>query len=112
MISTDEVQSLVQGGGNVVSADGTTVGSIGQIYLDDQTSKPEWVTTKTGLLGGGESFVPLSDATVSGTDVVVPFGKDKVKDAPRVAESDGHLTAEEEAELCRYYGLDYAATDR
>jgi len=111
-ITTNEVQTLLQGGGNVVSTDGDKIGSIGQVYLDDQTSEPEWVTTKTGLFGTAESFVPLAGATISGQDVVVAFGKDKVKDAPRVGDSDGHLTEEQEAELYRYYGLDNGPATR
>ena len=106
-ISTDEIQSLSSGGGNVVAEDGTKIGGIGQVYLDDQTSRPEWVTATTGLFGGAQSFVPLAQANVSGNDIVVPFDKDKVKDAPRVSDSDGHLSQDQEAELYRYYGLDY-----
>ncbi len=107
MVSTQEVQQLLQGGGNVVSTDGTKIGTIGQVYLDDQTSEPQWVTTSTGLFGTAESFVPLDGATVSGNDVVVPYDKDKVKGAPRVGDSDGHLSEEQEAELYRYYGMEY-----
>jgi len=115
MISTEEVHALMSGQstGDVLGEDGTKIGRIGQVYLDDQTSRPEWITTRTGMFGNGETFVPLARARVSGTDVVVPFDKDRVKDAPRVAESDGHLSQEQEAELYRYYGLDYseAASD-
>ena len=107
MVSTEEIKSLSSGGGNVVSADGTKIGGIGQVYLDDQTSQPEWVTTRTGLFGGAESFVPLAQANVSGDDIVVPFDKDKVKDAPRISDSDGHLSPDQEAELYRYYEMDY-----
>ncbi|MFL6181519.1 MAG: DUF2382 domain-containing protein [Actinomycetes bacterium] len=107
MISTDEIKRLSSGGGNVVADDGTKIGGIGQVYLDDQTSRPEWVTAKTGLFGTAESFVPLAQANLSGNDIVVPFDKDKVKDAPRVSDSDGHLSQDQEAELYRYYGLDY-----
>jgi len=107
MISTDEIKRLSSGGGNVVAAEGTKIGGIGQVYLDDQTARPEWVTVKTGLFGTAESFVPLAQANLSGNDIVVPFDKDKVKDAPRVSDSDGHLSRDQEAELYRYYGLDY-----
>ncbi|HET6562006.1 MAG TPA: PRC and DUF2382 domain-containing protein [Marmoricola sp.] len=107
MIGNQEVQRLVSGGGNVVAEDGSKVGSIGQIYLDDRTSQPEWVTTKTGLFGNSESFVPLGEARIDGDDVVVPYAKDKVKDAPRVGDSDGHLDQQQEAELYRYYGLEH-----
>lgn len=112
MLSTDQAQQLLGGGGNVVDNDGDKIGSIGQIFLDDQTGRPEWVTVKTGLFGGGESFVPLRDSEVSGDDVRVPFDKDKVKDAPRISDSDGHLSEEEEGTLYRYYGMgaDYDAS--
>jgi uncharacterized protein (TIGR02271 family) len=112
MLSTDQAQQLLGGGGNVVDNDGDKIGSIGQIFLDDQTGRPEWVTVKTGMFGGGESFVPLRDSEVTGGDVRVPFGKDKVKDAPRISDSDGHLSEEEEGTLYRYYGMgaDYDAS--
>ena len=113
MITTEQVQTVLSGGGSVLDAGGTKIGSIGQVYLDDQTSRPEWVTVKTGMFGTAESFVPLAQARVSGVDILVPFEKDTVKDAPRVADSDGHLSQGEEADLYRYYGLDYsgAASD-
>ena len=110
MIGNQDVQQLMSGGGNVVGQDGSKIGSIGQVYLDDQTSQPAWVTTKTGMFGNSETFVPLEQARVEGNDVVVPYGKDKVKDAPRVGDSDGHLEEHQEAELYRYYGLQYGDT--
>lgn len=101
--TTDQLQGLLGRGGNVVGPDGTKIGGIGQVYLDDQRGTPEWVTVKTGLFGTSESFVPLQDANASGDDIVVGFDKDKVKGAPRVA-GDGHLSPQEEDELYAYYG--------
>ena len=97
MIATDQAQHLLSGGGNVVDSDGDKIGSIGQVFLDDRPDSPEWVTVKTGLFGMGESFVPLRDAEVTGNDIRVPYTKDKVKDAPRIADADGHLDESEEA---------------
>jgi uncharacterized protein (TIGR02271 family) len=91
-------------GGNVIDAKGNKIGGVGQIYLDDQTNEPEWVTVKTGLFGTSESFVPLSSASVSGSDIVVTYDKDTIKDAPRV-DADGDLTPDEEQSLYAYYGL-------
>jgi len=108
MIRTEEIHDLMSTGGNVVGEDGKKIGDIGQVFLDDQTSQPEWVTVKTGMFGGAESFVPLADASVSGNEIRVPFDKSKVKDAPRVDDSDGHLSQQEEAELYRYYGMNYS----
>jgi uncharacterized protein (TIGR02271 family) len=107
MIGNNDVQQLMSGGGNVVGEDGSKIGSVGQVYLDDRTSQPAWVTTKTGMFGNSETFVPLEQARIDGSDVVVPYSKDKVKDAPRVGDSDGHLEESQEAELYRYYGLEY-----
>ena len=103
-LTTDQARTLAGSGGNVVSTSGGKIGSIGQIYLDDATGQPSWITAKTGLFGTSESFVPLENATVSGNDVAVAYDKDKVKDAPRV-DPDGSLSPEEEDRLYEYYGL-------
>ncbi len=104
MISTENLSALTTAGGNVVSSDGHKIGSVGQIYVDDQTGEPTWVTVKTGFFGTHESFAPLDSATQDGDDVVLVHTKDKVKDAPRVA-PDGHLEPEEEERLYSYYGV-------
>lgn len=105
MLTLDQAQQILDGG-NVVDTNGSKIGTVGQVFLDDRTGEPEWVTVKTGLFGGAESFVPLASAAVKGKDVEVPFDKDKIKGAPRVKDSDGHLDQSEEAELFRYYGYD------
>ena len=95
--------------GNVVSASGDKIGSIGQIYLDDQTGEPSFVTANTGLFGMKQSFVPLQGARVQDGDLVVDYDKETVKDAPRI-DDDGSLTPDEEDELYAYYGLGGAGT--
>jgi uncharacterized protein (TIGR02271 family) len=107
MIGTDEIQNLLTSGGTVVGTDGDKIGKVSQVFLDDQTGNPEWVTVTTGLFGTAESFIPLSQASVRGDEIVVPYDKSTVKGAPRVEDSNGHLSETEEAELYRYYGLDY-----
>jgi uncharacterized protein (TIGR02271 family) len=102
MITQEHIDTLLGNGGNVLGSDGEKIGSIGQVYLDDQTGEPSWVTAKTGLFGTSESFVPLQGADVEGHDVRVPYSKHQVKDAPRV-ESDGNLSPEEEDRLYRHY---------
>jgi uncharacterized protein (TIGR02271 family) len=86
----------------VLSTSGEKIGGIGQIYLDDSTSEPTFVTVKTGLFGTSQSFVPLDNATVNGGDIRVGYDKDTVKDAPRV-DPDGDITPEEEERLYAYY---------
>jgi uncharacterized protein (TIGR02271 family) len=114
-LTTDQLGSVTSG--NVVNTSGDKIGGVGQIYLDDATGQPNWVTVKTGLFGTSESFVPLADASISGNDIVVNYDKDTIKNAPRV-DPDGHLTPDQEDELYRYYGLsgggryDQGADDR
>ncbi|MDI9627013.1 MAG: PRC-barrel domain-containing protein [Acidobacteriota bacterium] len=89
---------------DVVDVNGKKIGSIGQVYLDDQTGEPSWVTVKTGWFGLKETFVPLEQAVVSEGMITVPFTEEKVRDAPRV-DPDQHLDADEEARLYSYYGI-------
>ena len=107
-LTTEQLGSVANG--NVIDTNGDKIGSVGQIYLDDSTGEPNWVTVKTGLFGASESFAPLSGASVSGSDIVVTSDKATVKDAPRV-DADGHLSPDEEASLYRYYRLEDAGAE-
>jgi PRC-barrel domain len=96
-------------GSQLVDTGQQRIGKVGQVFLDDETSTPQWVTVQTGLFGTRESFVPLAGAQVVGDgDVRVPYSKDQVKDAPSVDAEAGHLSEAEEAALYRYYGLGQA----
>jgi uncharacterized protein (TIGR02271 family) len=91
-------------GATVRGSSGDKIGTVNQVYVDDQTGQPEWVTVRTGLFGTKESFVPLAAARFDGADLVVDATKDKVSGAPRVDE-DGHLSEAQEDEIYRYYGI-------
>jgi hypothetical protein len=91
-------------GRTMLDRGGERVGRIQEIYLDMQTDEPEWALVNTGLFGTRSSFVPIKDATTSGDDVVVPFAKEQVKQAPGI-EPDGELSEAEEDELYRHYGV-------
>jgi uncharacterized protein (TIGR02271 family) len=102
MIGTETLDRVI--GRDVYDETGSKIGSASEVYLDDQTGQPEWVTVKTGLFGTKESFVPIRDADLTDDGVRVHVSKDKVKDAPKI-DTDGHLSPQEEEELYRYYGL-------
>jgi uncharacterized protein (TIGR02271 family) len=106
MIAENDIQQVQ--GADVYGVDGDKIGRAGQIYLDDETGRPEWVTVNTGLFGMNESFVPLAEANLADNGVTVPFGKDAVKNAPNVDPGDGHLSQEEERALYEHYGLSYS----
>ena len=111
-IRTEELRIAYLRSGNVY-AGSEKLGRIGQIYVDDQTSDPTWVTVKTGLFGTSESFVPLNQARLEGDDIIVDYDKDTIKNAPRI-DADGDLTPREELELFRHYTRprDTDTTDR
>ncbi|GAB3709310.1 PRC and DUF2382 domain-containing protein [Mariniluteicoccus flavus] len=103
MTTNQNIDALVNS--TVYDRDGDKIGSVGQLYLDDNTGQPSWVTVSTGFFGTQETFVPLKDATISGDEVRVPYEKSFVKDAPNV-DVDQHLSPAEEEELYRYYKLE------
>jgi uncharacterized protein (TIGR02271 family) len=88
----------------VVGADGQEIGKVGQVYLNDSTGDPEWVTVRTGFFGVKQTFVPLVNSRRSAEEIRVPFDREMIKGAPNI-DVDGRLSLEEEAELYRYYGM-------
>jgi uncharacterized protein (TIGR02271 family) len=109
MISTSDIDRLT--GADVYGSDGDRIGTAAQVYLDDQTGEPEWVTVRTGMSDTAETFVPLNRATFSGDRIEVPYDKERVKDAPQIG-SDGSLSPAEEDELYAHYGLDASGDQR
>jgi uncharacterized protein (TIGR02271 family) len=94
-------------GRELIDADGSKVGTIEALFRDEDTAQPEWAAVRTGLFGTKLSFVPIQDAEPTGEDVRVPFSKDQIKDAPKIEDSEGQLSQQEEARLYEHYGLSY-----
>jgi hypothetical protein len=92
----------------MIDRDGNRIGEITDIYLDNETGRPEWAVVRTGLFGLRSTFVPLAEAIETGEQVQVRHQRGQVKDAPNI-EPNGQLSAAEEAELYRHYELDYDA---
>ena len=90
-----------------IDADGDKVGKVGQVYLDEGTGQPEWVTVSTGMFGTRQSFAPLYGSSVRDDQLVLAVSRQLVKDAPTI-EDDGRL---EEAEVTALY-QHYAAQPR
>jgi uncharacterized protein (TIGR02271 family) len=102
MIGTDTLDRVI--GADVYDADGDKIGTASEVFLDDSSGNPEWVTVKTGMFGTKETFVPIRDADLTNDGLRVPVSKAAVKDAPKI-DTDGHLSPQEEEELSRHYGL-------
>jgi uncharacterized protein (TIGR02271 family) len=109
MFSEAEAGQMI--GSTAYDAEGNKIGKVGQLFLDDATGQPEFITINTGLFGTSESFVPVENARLDGERVVVPFTKDKVKDAPSVDLDGDHLDEADERRLYEYYALTYGSAD-
>ncbi len=90
-------------GASVTSVDGEDVGRIDQVFLDDGSGRPRWITVRTGMLGLGHRFVPLEGADPDGAGLRVPYSKDTIKHAPDVGIDAGHLSSEDERRLTAHY---------
>ncbi|MCX2728710.1 PRC-barrel domain-containing protein [Saccharopolyspora sp. NFXS83] len=89
---------------------GHRIGIVGQLFLDEATEQPAWITVQTGLFGTNESFVPLDGAAFDGDTLTVSVLKETVRQAPHVRLDDGDLMLEQEHALYLYYGIEYGVT--
>ncbi len=93
-------------GATVNGSDGSKIGKVEEVYLDEHTDKPEWAAVKTGMFGGHVSLVPLATAEFDGALLRVPYSKDQIKDAPH-QDPEGALSPEQEAQIFTHYGVPY-----
>jgi uncharacterized protein (TIGR02271 family) len=101
-MNPDSLQGL-----QVIDSDGSKVGKVETIFLDVETSKPEWAAVKTGMFAGKTTLVPLVNASTSGDELSVPYTKDAIKSAPH-HDPDLELSNQDEAELFTHYGIPYS----
>ena len=100
----DPKQVRSWGGKLLVDPEGNAIGTITQVYTDDDTGLPEWATTN---IGEATVFIPLKDAVESDGRIRVLVHRDDVARAPLVVDRR-HITPEEEARLYRHYGIAYS----
>ncbi|OFK07764.1 DUF2382 domain-containing protein [Kocuria sp. HMSC066H03] len=103
-MSTFDVNAILSS--TAYGSDGDKIGKVEQVFLDDNSGEPTFLTVNTGLFGAKENFVPVKGARQDGDRVVLPYTKDVIKDAPKV-DADQHLSPAEEEELYRYYEMNY-----
>jgi uncharacterized protein (TIGR02271 family) len=91
-------------GAPVHGSDGTKLGKVEAVYLDNDSEQPEWVSVKSGLFGAHVSIVPLSRGSWDGNALTVPFDKDAIQAAPH-HDPDVALSSQDEEDLYRHYGI-------
>jgi uncharacterized protein (TIGR02271 family) len=110
MLNETDAQQIM--GKTVYSGEGEKIGKAGQVFLDDRTGRPEFMTVNTGLFGTSESFVPIQGAAFDGEDVTVPYSKAQIKDAPRIDLDGDHLDQADEDRLYAHYDQGADTTGR
>ncbi|MYT24410.1 PRC-barrel domain containing protein [Streptomyces sp. SID7760] len=102
-VQTDiDPRSLI--GRKAFDRNGTKIGTVDEVYLDDATGVPEWAAVRTGLFSR-DAFVPLEPSEVVDDTLRVPFERSLIKDAPDFGVGR-HLSPEQELQLYHHYGLD------
>ena len=94
-------------GRELVDPHGDKVGTVEELYLDQQTDQPEWAAVRTGLFGTKLIFVPIQNAEPAGGKVRVPFDKSSGEGGPAI-DPEGELSQQEEAALYEHYGMVYS----
>jgi uncharacterized protein (TIGR02271 family) len=107
MQDTLAAESLPRARGQTIyGADGDKIGSIEELFVDEQTGKPEWVGVGTGMLGTKRVLVPVVGLTPADDGFRVPYSKDQVKATPDIDTEE--ISQETEAQLYAHYGLGYS----
>jgi hypothetical protein len=97
-------------GSTAIDADGDKIGTVGQVYISNDTDQPEWVTVNTGLFGTRENLAPLYNAQLGQGELRLAVTKQQMKEAPSPDLDDEDLDPAEIDALYRYYA-DYLAPD-
>jgi uncharacterized protein (TIGR02271 family) len=102
VIATHDIDRII--GSEAVDPQNDKIGKVSQVYIDQETDQPRWVSVRTGLFGTSESLIPLDNANWDSEALHVGYDKARVKDAPRV-DADRELSPQEQEQLYSYYGL-------
>jgi sporulation protein YlmC with PRC-barrel domain len=92
-------------GQTVLDRDGEKIGKIEEIFLVEDTGRPEWALVTLGRIKGHTTLVPLTRARPVDKGIAIHVEKDVVSDAPEV-KSDNELSEDQVVKLYRHYGID------
>src|ERR671937_727493 len=103
--STPDIDTVVAWRGRkVLDAEGQAVGTFDEIYLDEDTDRPAWAAVRLGILGIRRRIVPLAGAEAQGDKVRMPFGKDRIRSAPKI-DAEGWVSEHDREQIFDHYGL-------
>ena len=86
---------------------GEKLGSVKEVFVDEQTGQPTFVEVNHGLFGMNSSLVPLRGHDFNGDELKLAFSKDRIEGAPDF-DSDKPLTPEVQSDIFKHYNLEGA----
>jgi uncharacterized protein (TIGR02271 family) len=92
-------------GYEVIDSDGTKLGSVDGVWVDDASDALEFIGVKTGWLLGKTHLIPAEQAQIHDGQIQVPYPQSQIKDAPSFG-TDDELSPDDEEQIYTYYGLD------
>ena len=92
-------------GEKLMDRHGNAVGKITDVIVDSATLENEWITVKTGMMGG-EHLVPIAVVEDRGGEIRVPFAKDDIKAAPTVDKGHAAPSPSERHEVFTHFGME------
>lgn len=94
-------------GRTLVDSAGDEVGTVEEVYVDQETKHPEWVLVKADPSGMRRTFVPVTGLRWEGNTLKAPYRKDQIASAPQVGDG-AQASAQDEGRLFQHYGIPYS----
>jgi Putative Actinobacterial Holin-X, holin superfamily III/PRC-barrel domain len=91
-------------GRTLLDRDGDKIGRIEEIFLVEETGRPEWALVKLGRIGGRTTLVPLIGAQPTGDGIRAAHAKSVVSEAPKM-DGDSEPSEAQVAALYRHYDI-------
>lgn len=101
--STDPNQLF---GDDVITSDGSKVGTVDGVWVDDASDQPEFIAVKTGMIFGKNHLMPIEQAQIDTANqtIQVPYSEDQIKGGPTFGTEDSLSPADEQS-IYDYYGM-------
>jgi len=99
-------------GRDVLDAEGTRLGAVEVIFLDESTKQPEWVRVELSGEGGGRLvMIPLAEARVTVEAIRVVHTRATVAAAPQFGDDGDRIDQDAERALYAHYGVGYSENE-
>lgn len=101
---TTRPQSADWEGQPLLDSSGEKIGTIEEIFLVEETGRPEWALVKMGLIRARTTLVPISNARRTSEGVRTGYDKSVVSEAPAV-DAERDPSDDQVSAIYRHYGI-------